>query len=55
MAKWSAPEVYLGRYVNGYYQSQIIIQTRGGSLGVLFNLGHFFKISESKNIYNAIS
>ena len=46
--------MYLDKYLNGHYQSKLVIQKIARAIGMLSKVRHYAPKSEIKNIYHAI-
>ena len=46
--------IYLDKYLNGHYQSKLVIQKLARAIGMLSKVRHYAPKSEIKNIYHAI-
>ena len=46
--------LYLDKYLNGHYQTKLVMQTLARSLGMLSKVRHYVSKIELKNIYHAI-
>ena len=46
--------IYLYKYLNGHYQSKLVIQKLARAIGMLSKVRHYAPKSEIKNIYHAI-
>ena len=45
--------IYLDKYLNGHYQSKLVIQKLARAIGMLSKVRHYAPKSEIKNIYHA--